>query len=176
MRWTKAVSLIVLIACGRALAQSVPFPTPAGDGSLSGSAVVRVKGCGRATIPFGASFALESDGTWSLDAPVAIGGASRSRLTWGAFYTRLRVKTLLAPSSASLAALGLDAEARASALCREPVVLAPLALRKGTLKLNKRWTLARLRLSLRASASAASATRGVRVRWDATGPWIPEED
>jgi hypothetical protein len=176
MRWTKALSVMVLVFCGRALAQSAPFPTPAGDGSLSGSAVVRVKGCGRATVSFGASFALESDGTWSLDAPVAIGGSSRSRLTWEAFYTRFRVKTLLAPSSASLAALDLDTEARASVLCREPVTLAPLALRKATLKLNKRWTLARLRLSLRASAGTASAARGARIRWDATGPWVPEED
>ena len=159
MRLTKALLVMVLLSCGQALAQSVPVPAPAGDGSLPGSAIVRMKRCGRATMSFNGSFALESDGTWSMDAPVAIGGTSRSRLTWGAFYTRLRVKTLLAPSTASLAALRLDTETRASALCGQAVTLAPLTLRKGTLKLNKRWTLARLRLSLRGNGGTASATQ-----------------
>jgi hypothetical protein len=135
-----------------------------------------MKPCGRAAIPLAARFILASDGSWSMDAPVAIDGTSRSRLTWGAFYTRIRVKTLLAPSSASLAALGLDTQTRASALCGEPVTLAPLALRNGSLKFNKRWTLARLRLSLRGKGTTASATRGVRIRWDAVGPWTPASD
>jgi hypothetical protein len=115
---------------------------------------------------------------WQLEYRRArrVDGTSRSRLTWGAFYTRIRVKTLLAPSSASLSALGLDTQTRASALCGEPVTLAPLALRKGSLKLNRRWTLARLRLSLRGKGATASATRGVRLRWDAVGPWTPASD
>ena len=176
MRFVAAAGAISLAVCVQAFGQSVPVPAPAGHGTLSGSAVVRVKRCGRATIPLAARFILADDGAWSMEAQVAIDGNSRSRLTWGAFYTRLRVKTLLEPSSASLTALQLDTEARASALCGEPITLALPALRTGSLKLNKRWTLARLRLALRSSAASAAASHGVRVRWDAVGAWVPDED